>query len=149
MRNFPFDFLLKTMLDTQSVGSSTFSITPRSTIWLISFFTSSLMWIGHRLGACTTGVTVGSNVMWRVSRNFPIPSKQSGYIRGKSSLDFSGGWSSLTSQFNVTNFSLRHVGSPKITGPGVSATKNSVSYVVVSCAHFSRVVPYCQISCPL
>ena len=149
MRNFPFDFLLTTMLDTQPVGSSTFSITPRSTIWLISFFTSSLTWIGHRLGACTTGVTVGSNVMWNVSRNFPIHSKQSGYICSKYYFDFSGGWSSFTAQFKVTNFSLRHVGSPKITGPGVSATKNSVSRVVVSCAHFSRVVPYCRISCPL
>ena len=118
MRNFPFDFLLKTMLDTQSVGSSTFSITPRSTIWLISFFTSSLMWIGHRIGAGTTGVTVGANVMWKVSRNFPIPSKQSVYIRSKSSLHFSGGWSSFTVQFKITNLSLRHVGSPKITGPG-------------------------------
>ena len=149
MRNFPFDFLLYTMLDTQSVGSSTFSITPSSTIWLISFLTSSLMWIGHRLGACTTGVTAGSSVMWNVSRNFPMPLKQSGYSRWRSSFEFNGGGCSLTAQFKVTKLSLRQEGSPKITGPGVSATKNSASCVVVSCTHFSRVVPYCRINCPL
>ena len=149
MRNFPFDCLWYTMLDTQSVGSSTFSITQSSTIWLISFLTSSLMWIGHRLDACTTGVTAGSSVMWNVSRNLSMPLKQSGYSRWRSSFEFNGGRCSLTAQFKVIKLSLRHEGSPKITGPGVSATKNSASCVVVSSTHFNRVIPYYRINCPL
>ena len=56
-----------------------------------------------------------------------MPLKQSGYSRWRSSFEFNGGGCSLTAQFKVTKLSLRQEGSPKITGPGVSATKNSAS----------------------
>ena len=49
---------------TQSVGSSTLQITPRFSMSSNSVFTLSLRAVGIVLGGFTTGVTVGSTLMW-------------------------------------------------------------------------------------
>ena len=137
------------MLDTQSVGSVTLSITPYSSMLSSPALTSSLRWIEHRLTACITGVTVGSRVMWKSPLNyFPIPSKRSGYWCCRSSYVFVSA-ACVISQFSTTRLRSRHDGSPMIAGPGVSSTKNIASHLFAACEHLRRSVPYWGIGCPL
>ena len=101
----------------------------------ISYFRA----IGHRRGAWTTGVTSGSVVIWKCPSKFPIPWNRSGYARVKSSVELIVK-PLVTAQFNVTRFKSRDVGRPRITGPGVSTTYNSVSHCRLPYEHGITIV---------
>ena len=75
-RRFPLVYVLD-ILDTQSLGSVTMSITPMFSMLPSFDFTSSFRLLEQRLTACITGVTVGSSAAWKSPLNFPIPSKRS------------------------------------------------------------------------
>ena len=84
----PFGFRRYTRLLTHAVGSFTFAIIPFETISSNSSLMSSFRAIMTRLGGWMTGLTVGSMMIWYLPSNFPIPLKQSGYFKMRSSLFF-------------------------------------------------------------
>ena len=81
IRSLPFGFTTVTMLFTQSVGSCILSMTPKCSIRCSSSFTFALMVTGIFRRGCTTGLHVGSILIWWVTLVMqPNPVKVSTYL---------------------------------------------------------------------
>ena len=140
MPNFPDAFQAYATDETQSVGLSAGVMTLCFTILSNSALTLGCMEIGHFQGTCMTGWALSCSLMVYSAGNWPIPWNLSGNFLMRFSLDLIetvflgvGGtgvgpgrwevsWRTLTAQFILTTFNLSHDWSPRIAGPGVSAT---------------------------
>ena len=78
------------MEDTQSVGSSTWVITPRHSILSRCSLTFGCKAMGHFLGACITGCASWQSWILYSLGNWPMPLNQSGNSLIKSSVDLMG-----------------------------------------------------------
>ena len=137
------------MEDTQSVGSSTWVITPRHSILSRCSLTFRHKVMGHFLGACIMGWTSYQSWILYLLGNLPIPVNQSGNSFTKSSVDlmdlaaawtvaglvvvaawetgaglwgFVPGHMTVMAQLIFTTASLLHEGRPRMAGPWVSVT---------------------------
>ena len=135
------------MEDTQSVGLSTWVITPRHSTLLRCSLTFGHKAMGHFLGACITGWTSCQSWILYLLGNLIIPVNWSGNSFIKSSVDLvdvSAAWTvaglavvavvetgaglggfvpghmTVMAQFIFTTASLLHEGRPRMTGLGVS-----------------------------
>ena len=127
-------FSVNVRMDTQSVGSVIFVITPMVSILEISCLIASLRWIAYLRLGCTRGVTVGSgtnrcgplkspiiasNLVGNIFLRSEMPAKLtlSGPVTVVASALMSSHWSLTTS-------SCLQLVRPKIAGPSDSAMKN-------------------------
>ena len=132
------------MEDTQSIGSSTWVITPRHSILSRCSLTFGHKVMGHFLGACITGCASWWSQILYSPGNWPMPWNQSGNSLIKLSVDLmdlaaSGavaglvvaavvemgagcvlGCLTLMAQFIFTTASFSLEGRPRMVGPGVS-----------------------------
>ena len=136
------------MEDTQSIGSSTWVITPRHSILSRCSLTCGCKAVGHFLGACITGWALWWSQIFYLLGNLPMPLNQSGNTLIKSSLDlmdlaasgvvaglvavavmemgaghggFVPGCMVVMAQFILMTASFSNEGRPRMVGPGVSA----------------------------
>ena len=134
------------MEDTQSIGSSTWVITPRHSILLRCSLTFGCKAMGHFLGACIMGWASWQSQILYLPGNLPMPMNWSGNSFIKSSMDLmdlaaSGavaglvaaavvetgagcvpGCLTMMAQFIFMTASFSFEGRPRMAGPGVSAT---------------------------
>ena len=127
------------MEDTQSMGSSTWVITPRHSILLRCSLTFGHKAMGHFLGACITGWTSWWSQIVYLPGNLPIPLNWSGNSFIKSSVDLMclaavtvgagvglavlvSCWATVMAQFIFTTASFLHDGRSRMAGLGVSVT---------------------------
>ena len=140
MHNSPDAFQAYATDETQSVGSSTGVMTPSYTILCNSALTLGHMEIGHFQGACMTSWPLSCSLVMYSPGKWPMPWNLSGNFLMRTLVDLIGvvflgvggagvgpgrqevSWMTLTAQFILTTYNFLRDWSPKMAGPGVSAT---------------------------